>query len=48
VIQPDSMADDLGREAMAAVGVELRRHLVSFAGLPSRRQPRLSWQCRQG
>ena len=40
VVQPDSMADDLSREAMARIGGGLWHHHFSLPRLQSRRQPR--------
>ena len=38
VVQPDSVADDLGGEPMAVVGIGWRLHAASLAGL-SRLRP---------
>src|SRR6185437_7258259 len=48
MIQPHGVTDDLGREAMAMIRTGLGRDPVSFAGPPSRRQLRLTWQCPTG
>src|SRR5947209_5298431 len=46
MIQPDRVADDLGREAMPRIGGGLWRHPVSLARFPSGHQLPLSWRCR--
>jgi hypothetical protein len=46
VLQPDGVADDVGREAVAVIGGGLGRHLDSLAQLVFRRQQPLMWQCR--
>ena len=45
VIQPDGMADDLGRKPMPRIRGGLECHDVSLAHLPLKRQQRLTWQC---
>ena len=41
VVQPDSVADDLGRKAMAVLGVGLWLHATSLTRLRAGRQSRL-------
>src|SRR5437764_6631964 len=48
MIQPDRVADDLGREAMPRIGGGLWRHPVSLARFPSGHQLPLSWRCHPG
>src|SRR5205809_1075804 len=45
MIQPDRVADDLGREAMPRIGGGLWRYPVSLARFPSGHQLPLSWRC---
>ena len=45
VIQPDGMADDLGRNPMPRIRGWLGCHDVSLAHLPFKRQQRPTWQC---
>jgi len=45
VVQPDRVADDLGRKPVPGIREGLDRHAVSVAHLPLRRQRRLTWQC---
>src|SRR5258706_9026008 len=45
VIQPDGMADDLGRKTVSVVRVGRGRHAASLAGLRPDCQLRLTWQC---
>jgi hypothetical protein len=45
VIQPDGMADDLGRKPMSRTHGGLVGHTVTFARPPLKRQQQLTWQC---
>jgi hypothetical protein len=47
VIQPDGMADDLGRKPMPRKPGGLVRHAVSLVRLPLKRHWQLTWQCHQ-
>jgi hypothetical protein len=46
VIQPDGMADDLGRKPMPRIRGGFECHVASLAHLILKRQRRLTWQCR--
>jgi len=46
MIQPDRLADDLGRKPVPRIREGLDRHAVSVAHLLLTRQRRLTWQCR--
>jgi hypothetical protein len=48
VIQPHSMTDDLGREAVAVIQGWLRGHAISLTRPSTARQSRLICQCRAG
>src|SRR4051794_24555404 len=44
VVQPDRVADDLGREPVPVIGGGLWCHRVSLTQLTFKRQPELTWQ----